>query len=65
MALTSKKLDQVRVTLPVAEVQRENLVRVNLNVPESQRARWKMAAIERKIPLGDMIAEAVEAHLSK
>lgn len=65
MALTSKKLDQVRPSVPVADVQKENLVRVNLNVPESQRARWKMAAIARKISLGDLIAEAVEAHLSK
>ena len=65
MALTSKKLDKVRTSLPVAEVQKESLVRVNLNVPESQRARWKMAAIERRIPLGDLIVEAVETHLSK
>jgi hypothetical protein len=49
----------------VAEVQKENLVRVNLNVPASQRTRWKMAAIARNIPLGELIAEAVETHLSK
>ena len=65
MALTSKKLDQVRSSIPVAEVQKENLVRVNLNVPESQRAQWKMAAINRKISWGDLIAAAVEAYLSK
>lgn len=65
MALTSKKLDQVRVSVPVSEVQKETLVRVNLNVPKSQRARWKMAAAEREIALGDLIAEAVEAHLNK
>ena len=63
MALTSKKLEKVRPSLPVSEVQKDNLVRVNLNVSESQRARWKMAAIERRITLGDLIAEAVEAHL--
>ncbi len=65
MALTSKKLDQVRSTVPVAEVQKENLVRVNLNVPASQRTRWKMAAIAQNISLGELIAEAVETHLSK
>lgn len=65
MALTAKKLDQVRTDLPVKEVQKEDLVRVNLNVPESQRTRWKIAAIEKKMSLGDMISEAVEAYLNK
>lgn len=65
MALKSKKLDAVRSSVPVADVQREALVRVNLNVPESQRTKWKMAAIERKIPLSDLIIEAVEESLSK
>ena len=65
MALKSKKLDEVRQSVPVAEVQKENLVRVNLNVPEAQRARWKVAAIERKVSLADLVAQAVEAHLSK
>ena len=65
MALTAKKLDQVRPNLPVQEVQKEDLVRVNLNVPESQRTRWKIAAIERKQSLSDLIAEAVEVYLNK
>ncbi len=65
MALTAKKLEQVRANLPINEVQKENLVRVNLNVPESQRARWKVAAIERKMSLGDMVSEAVEEYLNK
>ncbi len=65
MALTAKKLDNVRPTVPVKEVQKEDLVRVNLNVPESQRTKWKIAAIERKQSLGDLIAEAVEAYLNK
>ena len=65
MALKSKNLDDVRTTVPVREVQKEALVRVNLNVPESQRTRWKMAALERRIPLADLIIQAVEAMLSK
>ena len=65
MALTAKKLDQVRPNLPVQEVQKEDIVRVNINVPESQRTRWKIAAIEKKRSLGDLIAEAVEAYLNK
>lgn len=65
MALKSKKLDDVRQSLPVSEVQKEILVRVNLNVPESQRTRWKVAAIERKIALSDLIIQSVESQLSK
>ena len=65
MALKSKALADVRPTVPVAEVQKGELVRVNLNVPESVRQRWKLAAIERKMSLGELIAHAVEAQLSK
>lgn len=63
--LKAKSLSDVRTSVPVDEVQKENLVRVNLNVPTSQRTRWKMAAIARNIPLGELIAEAVETHLNK
>ena len=65
MALTAKNLDKVRQAVPVAEVQKADQVRVNINVPEEQRARWKIAAINRKLSLGDMIAEAVEEYLNK
>lgn len=65
MALTPKKLDAVRPTVPVGEVGRQTLVRVNVNVPESTRKQWKMAAIERGISLGALIESAVNEHLSK
>lgn len=65
MALTPKKLEAVRPTVPISEVGRQNLVRVNVNVPESIRKQWKMAAIERGISLGALIENAVNDHLSK
>jgi len=63
MALTSKPLDRVRPDVPVNEVSREDQVRINLNVPESVRKRWKMAAIEAGCSLSDLIIEAMDQHL--
>lgn len=63
MALTSKSLDRVRPDVPVNDVSREEQVRINLNVPESVRKRWKMAAIEAGRPLSDLIVEAMTQHL--
>ena len=65
MALKSKKLEDVRLSVPVSEVQKEAVVRVNLNVPESVREKWKVAAIERKVTLAELVTEAVETHLNK
>lgn len=65
MALKTKSLDKVRDSVPVEIVSREELVRVNLNVPVSQRQRWKMEAVSRGVPLSDLIVQAVEVHLSK
>lgn len=65
MALTPKKLDAVRPTVPVAEVARQTLVRVNINVPEATRKQWKKAAIERELSLGALIERAVVEYLSK
>lgn len=65
MALTPKKLDAVRPTVPVGEVGRQNLVRVNINVPEATRRQWKKAAIDTGVSLGALIENAVNEHLSK
>lgn len=65
MALKSKDLNAVRQTVPVQEVQKEELARVNLNVPESVRVKWKIAATEQKISLSELIIKAMNAHLSK
>lgn len=63
MGLKSKPLDQVRADVPVHEVTKENVVRINLNVPESTRQAWKIAAVQAKMPLTDMIIEAMRTYL--
>jgi hypothetical protein len=65
MALKSKSLDKVR-PVPVSETAlREEVVRINLNVPLSTRARWKAAAAAKNCSLADLIVEGVNTHLSK
>ena len=74
MALTAKKpvehktlhaktLDKVRDLAAVAEVGKEAMARVNFNLPESQRRRWRMAAAARDVSLTDLIVQAVERDL--
>ncbi len=66
MALKSKNLSKVREGVPVADVApKEELARINLNVPLSVRARWKAEAARGQRSLAEMIVEAVETHLSK
>lgn len=65
MALKSKKLDEVRSSIPIDIVTQEQIVRINLNVPKSTRARWKSEAARQGRPLAELIIDSVEAHLSK
>lgn len=65
MALTPKRLKDVRPTVPVAAVGQQDLFRVNINVTEETRKRWKMAAIERNFTLSALIENAVNEYLSK
>ena len=65
MALKSKRLEDVRPTVPVAEVQRVDMVRVNLNIPDAQRRRWKAAAAAQGVPLAQLIVAAVEGLLGE
>jgi hypothetical protein len=62
MALKSKPLDQVRADVPVSAAAQGDLVRVNLNVPESTRTAWKMLALQRKVTLAELIIEAMSKH---
>lgn len=62
-SLKPKSLDTVRPTVPVGEVIKEDLVRVNINVSAEMRNRWKKAAIDRGVTLQDMLIAAVEADL--
>jgi hypothetical protein len=65
MALTAKKLDAVRPTVPVAEAGRQDLVRVNFNVRESVRRTWKRSALERQMTVAQLVEAAVNEYLSK
>ena len=63
-SLKTKPLDTERPSVPVGEVIKGDLVRVNINVSADMRNRWKKAAIDRGVTLQDMLIEAVEAHLT-
>lgn len=65
MALTAKKLDTVRPTVPVADAGTQDLVRINLNVSKTTRCNWKKAAIDRQITVAQLINVAVTEYLSK
>jgi hypothetical protein len=63
MGLKSKPLDKVRADVPVHEVTKEDVVRINLNVPESMRQQWKIAAVQAKKPLTELIIESMSIYL--
>ena len=65
MALKSKPLDAVRADVPVHEVSREDMVRVNFLVPASVRKEWKSAALREDKTLTGLITEAMQARLSQ
>ena len=64
MGLKSKPLDQVRQSIPIDEVTREEVVRININVSESTRQRWKMAALNEKRPMTYIIIQAMGSYLN-
>jgi hypothetical protein len=65
MALKSKPLEEVRPDVPVHEVSREDMVRVNLLVPASVRKQWKSAALSEDKTLTELILEAMQNRISK
>lgn len=64
MGLKSKPLSQVRADVPVADVSREELARINLNVPVSVRKTWKEAALREDTTLSELIIKAMSKHLN-
>lgn len=62
MGLKSKPLSQVRADVPVADVSREELARINLNVPLSVRKSWKEAALREDVTLSELIIKAMSKH---
>ena len=63
MALKSKPLDQVRSDVPVHEVTKEDVVRVNINVPASVRRHWKTFAAQNDKQITDLIIEAMSIYI--
>jgi hypothetical protein len=51
--------------VPVHEVSREDMVRVNFLVPASVRKEWKGAALREDKTLTELILEAMQARLSQ
>lgn len=64
MALKSKPLEAVRPDVPVHEVAKQEMVRVNLLVPANIRKQWKAAALASDKTLTELILEAMEARLT-
>ena len=65
MALKSKPLETVRKDVPVHEVVREDMVRINFLVPASVRKAWKTAALRADLTVTDLITLAVADYLAK
>jgi len=61
MALKSKPMEQVR-PVPVQVVSAEEMVRINLNVPESLRHAWKQIALNQKKTLTEVIIDAMNRY---
>lgn len=65
LGMKSKPLDQVRADVPVGKVMKGELVRLNLNMMQPTRTRWKHAALDLNMDLTTLIHEAVEAYLQE
>lgn len=65
MALKSKSLEDVRPDVPLHEVSREDMVRVNFLVPARVRKEWKSAALREDRTLTELIVEAMQIRLSQ
>lgn len=64
MALKSKPFEQVRADVPLQIVSRDEIARININVPITLRKRWKTAAAQANRPMTDMIVEAMDIYLN-
>ena len=64
MGLKSKPLSQVRADVPVDDVSKEDLARINLNVPVSVRKAWKEAALREDTTLSELIIKSMSKYTS-
>jgi hypothetical protein len=65
MALTAKSPEKVRKDIPLKAIEQGMRVRINFEVAEATRKRWKTAAIERDTTLAELVETAVNEYLSK
>jgi len=65
LTIKTKKTEDVRPSVPVAEVTKETPVRLNLNIAPSLRDIWKMEGVKRRMTMTDMIEAAMSAYLNK
>lgn len=65
MSLKSKPMDQVRPLPAVSMLEQEEVVRINLNVPKSQRNEWKTAALRHDLTLTELIVRAMSKYLEE
>lgn len=63
--IKTKKTEDVRPSVPVNEVTKETSVRLNLNIAPSVRDAWKIAGVNRRMTMTDMIEAAMSEYLSK
>jgi hypothetical protein len=63
MALKSKPLDAVRPEVPVDQVTREDMVRINFLVPASTRKAWKRVALDEGVTLTELISKAMRTYI--
>jgi len=65
LTIKTKKLETVRPSVPVGEVTKEVPVRLNLNISPSVRDAWKIAGVNRRMTMTDMIEAAMSDYLAK
>jgi hypothetical protein len=67
MAITikAKKIEDVRTTVPLDEVTKVDPVRINLNIQPATRDAWKIAGVQLKMTMTDMIDAAMRDYLDK
>lgn len=59
MALITKPVSQVKLTIPASLAAADDMVRVNINVSKATRNAWKMRAIQKNMTLTELILEAM------
>lgn len=60
MALKGKSLDKVRPSVPVEEVMKDEIVKFNMNIPKSVRAKWRRLSIDKDRTMTDLMIEAMD-----